>query len=79
MQLGVCYYLLFFCTCTVEPPIKDPSSKGQPPNNGHIAWHQTYGCSVNFSLRAKDNLCIKDKEAAPNVSVVQRLHCTACE
>ena len=31
---------------TVEPPIKDPPSKGQPPNNGHIAWHQTYGCSV---------------------------------
>ena len=31
---------------TVEPPIKDPPRKGQPPNNGHIAWHQTYGCSV---------------------------------
>ena len=26
---------------TVESPIKDPPSKGQPPNNGHIAWHQT--------------------------------------
>ena len=31
---------------TVELPIKDPPSKGQPPNNGHVAWHQTYGCRV---------------------------------
>ena len=35
-----------YTTVTVEPPIKDPLSKGQPPNNGHIAWHQTFGCSV---------------------------------
>ena len=26
----------------MEPPIKDPLSKRQPPSNGHIAWHQTY-------------------------------------
>ena len=31
---------------------------------------------VLFSLRAKDNLCIKDKEAAPKVSFIERLHCT---
>ena len=29
---------------------------------------------VLFSLRAKDNLCIKDKETAPKVSFIQRLH-----
>ena len=32
---------------------------------------------VLFSLRAKDNLCIKDKEAALKVSFIQRLHCTS--
>ena len=59
---------------TVEPPIKDPPSKGQPPNNGHKLGTK-HMAVVLFSLRAKDNLCIKDKEAAPKVSFIQRLHC----
>ena len=41
MHTGIYTFMI-----TVEPPIKDPPNKGQPPNNGHIAWHQTYGCSV---------------------------------
>ena len=59
---------------TVEPPIKDPPSKEQPPIMDTELGTKPMAV-VLFSLRSKDNLCIKDKEAAPKVSFIQRLHC----
>ena len=39
-------YLILYFSSTVKPPIKDPSNKGQLPNNGHLSRDQCYGCSV---------------------------------
>ena len=66
-------YGLKMDNCTVEPPIKDPLRKGQPPNEGHSSGHLSY----IFNLQEEDNLSIKDKKAGPKVSFIWRFHCKA--
>ncbi len=66
---------------TVEPLIKDPLRKGQPPYKGHFSGPFPVAIvlkKVFFNLREKDNLSTEDKVADPKVSFIQRFHCSPC-
>ncbi len=58
------------CVYTVEPPIKDPLRRGQPPLEGQFVTSQNYHFSF-LDLRNEDNLSIADKMAG----LKQRFHC----
>ncbi len=60
----------------VEPPIKDTPRRGQPLYKGQFIISQNNHFSYILDLREEDNLSIVDEIAGPNVSFIQRLHCT---
>ena len=71
--------LLFLILTGVLRAYSGTSDKGPSPN---LPIMDTFlGTSVMvvvfFSLRTKDNLCIKDSVAAPKVSFSQRFHCSS--
>ena len=57
---------------TVEPPIKDPSRKGQPPNKGYSSGH-LFHISISSFLTSEKRTTSqqKDRMAAPKVSLVR--------
>ncbi len=60
---------------TVEPPIMDPPTRGQPLIRDTL--HGTICILlVLFNLPPKDSLRIKDSVSARKVSFIRRLYCT---
>ena len=69
---------------TVEPPIMDPPTRGQPLYKGHyIAIILYYGTDRHYSSAYNSDLNLPERTAsqlrtiapAPKVSFIQRLHC----
>ena len=59
----------------VEPPIKDPLRKGQPPNKGYF-WTLSHSSSSFLTSEEDDNFSTEDKIAGPKVSFIQRFYCS---
>ena len=63
---------------TVEPPIMDPPTRGQPlcKDTGYgTDWDYPSAYYSDSNLPPEDSLQAKDKISAPKVSFIRRLHC----
>ena len=64
-------------TLIVEPPIKDPPRKGQPPNKGCNSGTLSHSSS-SFLTSEKRTTSTEDKITGPKMSFIRRFHCIAC-
>ncbi len=61
------------CTITVEPPIKDPLRKGQPPYKGHSSGPVSHSSSIFLTHEKRTTSQQRTKWLIPRCPRVTRL------